>query len=116
MPPPYSCSWGHYEAACQSARSAVVKYDAWRGRLTAGRLEGDKLWLQSVAVNCYGDYVAAAEALRRSGDYEADYTNSLLAPFVLAWSYGEYHDAAAVRAVVRDAGLDDPAKLGPVLA
>ena len=107
---------GHYEAACQSARSAVVKYDAWRGRLTAGRLEGDKLGLQSVAVNCYGDYVAAAEALRRSGDYEADYTNSLLAPLVLAWSYGEYHDAAAARAVVRDAGLDDPAKLGPVLA
>lgn len=107
---------GHLEDGCRNAQRSDAMYKAWRGRMTANRLEADRLGNLAKVAACHGDYVLAAETDRRSFEYQADYINGLAAPLTLAADYADYHDIDAAREVVADAGLDDPATLEATLA
>ena len=107
---------GHFEAACSGMERGTKMYELWRDRMTAGGVDGNILSGRSYVAECRGDFLQAAELQRQANENALDFVNTAGAPVVLARIFGQLNDPRAVREIMTEAGLNEPAKLARMLA
>lgn len=90
-------------------------YELWRERMTAS-VDGYILTTRSYVAECRGDFLQAAELQRQANENALDFFNTVGAPVVLARIFGQLNDPRAVREIMTEAGLNEPAKLARLLA
>lgn len=107
---------GHFEAACSGIDRSTKMYELWRDRMTAGGVDGYILSNRSYVAKCRGDFLQAAELQRQANENALDFVNTAGAPVELAGIFGQLNDPGAVREIITEAGLNEPAKLARMMA